>query len=55
MRIYGMGTCAKEIGIFRRASTFGPEAPCGKKQFQPATEAVVAARIKALARQEAAK
>ncbi|WPB58623.1 hypothetical protein [Xylophilus sp. GOD-11R] len=53
MRAVGMGMCAREVGVFRRARTFGPEALCGKKQFQQAAPAVVKAREKALARLEA--
>ena len=52
MRAAGMGLCAKEVGVFRMARTFGPAAPCGKKQFSEAKPAVVSAREKALARQE---
>lgn len=53
MRAAGMGLCAKEQGLFARARTFSPTALCNKRQFEQATPAVIAAREKALQRQDA--
>lgn len=50
MRAFGMGNCAREVGVFRQARTFSPSASCGKQQHSPAAPAVVTAREKALAR-----
>lgn len=55
MRIYGMGTCALEQGVFRQARTFSPTAPCNKEQFRQAAEPVIAARKKALAKVDSAR
>jgi hypothetical protein len=52
LRAAGMGTCAREAGMFRLARTFSPSAICSKNEFQQATPATVTARDKALARQE---
>jgi hypothetical protein len=48
MRAIGMGLCFREVGVFRRARTFSPAAPCNKERFEKAAPATLAARTKAL-------
>jgi hypothetical protein len=45
---HGFGRCKLEKPPFDRAREFSASAPCNKGQHTPATERVIAVRIKAL-------